>query len=172
MKRLLAPLPIILLALLLVVVLAVPANAGTNRVLFTGEQTVVNDYPSSDDRDFGAGQYAWTGHSFDHMVVLAQDTDLDYLDGTMVQHAAEVMVAPPTGTGWFAVGQGTYTLETSSGDWKGTIAVKVDIFAGITTFSGQGRGVSGVVDGWLVNWTGVFSWGSGLVEISGYVVQK
>jgi hypothetical protein len=170
MRRLLLPLSIILSALLLVVVLAGTASAGTNRVLFTGQQIVTSDHQPS-DRDFAAGLWAWTYHTFDHTVVLAQDASLNYLDGEMVQHAAEVLVAPPLGAGAFAVGHGTYTLVTAYGNWEGTIVVKVDLILGVTTFTAQGRGVSGEVDGWLVKWTGEYWWSSGSIPISGYVIK-
>jgi hypothetical protein len=170
MRRLLLPLPIILLALLLVVVLAGTANAGASRVLFTGQQEIITENQTS-DRDFAAGRWAWTYHSFDHEVVLTEDTSLNYLNGEMVQHAAEVLVAPPLGAGAFAVGHCTYTLVTSSGNWEGTIVVKVDVILGVTTFTAQGRGVSGEVDGWSVKWTGEYWWGSGSIPISGYVIK-
>jgi hypothetical protein len=170
MKRLLLPLSIILLVLLLVVVLAVPASAGVNRTQFTGQQEIVVDVQTS-DRDFDAGLWAWTFHSFDHLVVLTEDTSLNYLNGTMTQHAAEVLVAPPKGAGVFAVGHGTYTLETDFGNWEGTLVIKVDFILGVTTFTAQGRGGSGEVDGWLVNWTGEYVWGSGSIPISGYVIK-
>jgi hypothetical protein len=170
MKRLLLPLSTILLALLVVAVLAGTANAGANRVPFTGQQIEIAGYQAS-DRDFETGGRAWTYHSFDHTVVLTEDASLNYLDGEMVQHAAEVLVAPPLGAGAFAVGHGTYTLETSYGRWEGTLVVKVDLILGVTRFTAQGRGVSEEVDGWLVKWTGEYWWGSGSIPISGYVIK-